>query len=153
MEFASIGDAFTTQKFALSIAMGFLTLAITILGLIAVWGVRLILWWIDDYEGRSPNNPVSDLVAKLRGYNWTTSHRYERVKNGRNQEADSLDMLVIPAILGFLVSPAWYLYCTFPTILWVASILIVLAFMARSGRRLQKVLQKHIVDPNAHNRE
>lgn len=125
-----------------------------VFSLLIYWAIgvlRKILWWVDDYEGEEPINPIRHLLARMAGYT-LGPYRKNHYKTVREEVRykDAADILGEWALGWFLLPTVGYLFCRAPVILIVAGVLVIIAFMARSGRRLQKVLQKHIDDPNAH---
>lgn len=123
--------------------------------LIVLWGVSLVVWWIDDYESTCPRNPLINWFMTRNGFEYKQDGFREKdyyVKEGHDtwSTGDVVGVSTLPMV----IAPSIVYWCVaIPPIPITITVLIFIVFLARSGRRMQKLLKKHMVDPQAHQAE
>lgn len=125
-----------------------ITMSASLLSYCGTW----LIWWVDDYDGVRPVSPLTRLIMNLLGHSlvWNTYNSEWRYYNRAGNPVDS----------GLRVMGFWAVMFLLP-LLVVVSILhpalpisigtfITVMFVARTARRYKKLLDKHVVDPDAH---
>ena len=107
--------------------------------------IRLVWFWLDDYESKI-DNIISAVVFRLCGYHRQPNGRYVEIKDDTTTLIDPIDAWIIFTVFCILLSIGYYLYLYFPMFGIVFAIIVGVLFLAKYVRRLHKKIDKHITN-------
>lgn len=127
----------------------------TLLAFLLAYWATWAWWWMDDFEGVRPRNPLTVILMNALGHSsqWNSySERWE-YKNRKGVEVDPDSRIMSAVAFAFVFPLTLKVFLLWPSIPMVLGLGVVVMFMGRTGRRYKKLFDKHVADPEAHRRQ